>query len=135
MKKILAVALTVLALSACKDPKDDEKKLMNDVIQLHDKVMGNDELLMRNKMKIDTVLKSTTDATKKTQAQTLSTQLVAADAGMESWMQKFDAEQKGKSHDEIMAYLAEQKTRIKAIDSTINIAVKQSTDYLTALKK
>ena len=36
---------------------------------------------------------------------------------MSDWMHKFNPEQTGKSHDEIMTYLDAQKKQITAIDS------------------
>lgn len=135
MKKILLVAFTALALSACKDPKDDEKAVLNDVIKIHDKVMDNEDKLMQNKMKLDTLIKSTTDTSKVAPAKLISAKLVNADAAMENWMQKFDPVQKGKSHTEIMAYLADQKKQVTAVDSQLTTAVKESTDYLSHLKK
>lgn len=135
MKKILLIVLAALALNACKDPKDDEKVILNDVIKIHDKVMGNDEQLMQNKMKLDTLLKTTADASKKEQLQLLSTKLVKADSVMEVWMQKFDPVQKGKSHAEIITYLTDQKKQVLAVDSQLTDAVKESNEYLSHIKK
>lgn len=135
MRKTFLAAFVVLALSACKDSKDDEKVILNDVIKIHDKVMNNDEQLMKNKMKLDTLLRSATDTSKKAQIKLLSTKLVSADSTMENWMQKFDPVQKGKSHTEIMAYLAGQKKQVLAIDAQLILAVKESSAYLNDIKK
>ena len=131
MKKIIAVAAIALTLAACNNDKAQEKALLDDVIKLHDTVMGKDEQLMKNKMKIDTLLTTTKD----TVAQKLSTNLVTAEEAMENWMQKFDPEQKGKTHEEIVDYLNDQKKQVAAIDSQINVAIAASTQYLKQLPK
>ncbi|MDB5030876.1 lipoprotein [Mucilaginibacter sp.] len=140
MRRILLFAFTALTLSACSDPKDKEKAILNDVIKIHDKVMGNDDRLMHNKMKLDTLSRVDTltkeyNLQEKATMKALNSKLIEADKAMENWMQKFDPEQKGKSHDEIMAYLTDQKKQVMQVDSMLSIAVKESTDYLNHLKK
>ena len=56
MKKLFLAAFAVLTLNACTSPKDEEKKALDEIIKIHDKVMGFDEQLMKNKMKLDTIL-------------------------------------------------------------------------------
>lgn len=141
MKKLLITALVTLTLSACTDTKDQQKVLLNDVIKIHDKVMSNEDLLMKNKMKLDTLLlknkfpnvKDT--ATEKAHIRAINAKLVTADSVMENWMQKFDPEQKGKSHAEIVIYLTDQKKQVLAVDSQLTAAVKESSEYLDHLKK
>ena len=135
MKKLFAVAVVVLALGACNNDKAREKALLDDVIKIHDTVMGKDEKLMKNKMKIDTLLTTIKDTLAQKPLKTLSTNLVTAEEAMENWMQKFDPEQKGKTHEQIVAYLTGQKKQVTAIDSQINVAIKQSSEYLNKLQK
>src|ERR1700761_3895682 len=136
MKKILLAAFVMLALNACTDTKkNDEKNALNEVIKIHDKVMGNDELLMQNKMKLDTLIKTTADTTKKAQIVAISNKLVNADKFMETWMESFDPEQKGKQHEDIMAYMARQKAQVTAVDKQIADAVNESNVYLKTVKK
>ena len=135
MKKLFAVALVALTLGACNNDKAQEKALLDDVIKLHDTVMGKDEKLMKTKMKIDTLLINIKDTLAQKPLKTLSTNLVTAEEAMEKWMQNFDPEQKGKTHDQVVAYLNEQKKQVAAIDSQINVAIKQSSEYLNQLPK
>ena len=135
MKKIFAVALMALTLGACNNDKAQEKALLDDVIKLHDTVMGKDEKLMKNKMKIDTLLITIKDTLAQKPLKTLSTNLVTAEEAMENWMQNFDPEQKGKTHDQVVAYLNDQKKQVAAIDSNINVVIKQSSEYLNQLPK
>lgn len=135
MKKLLAIAALALTLGACSNDKAQEKALLDDVIKLHDTVMGKDEKLMKNKMKIDTLLTTIKDTIAQQPLKKLSANLVTAEEAMETWMQKFDPEQQGKTHDQIVAYLNDQKKQVAAIDSQINVVIKQSTDYLNQLPK
>jgi hypothetical protein len=49
---------------------------------------------------------------------------------MENWMHNFDAENKGKSHEEIMTYLTESKKEINAIDSNFNVVVADASKFI-----
>lgn len=135
MKKLFAIAAVALTLTACSNDKAQEKALLDDVIKMHDTVMGKDEQLMKNKMKIDTLLTTIKDTVAQQPLKKLSTNLVSAESAMEDWMQKFDPEQKGKTHEQIVAYLKDQKKQVAAIDSNINVAIKQSSEYINQLPK
>ena len=135
MKKLFIAAFAVFALSACNDGKDQEKALQDEVIKIHDKVMGDDNRLMDNKMKIDTLLTTTTDTAQKAALTHLNAELLVAEQAMENWMQKFDPEQANKSSDEKVAYLTDQKKQIMTIDSLMSTAIDKSTEYLNTIKK
>ena len=135
MKKLLVAALAVLALSACNNEKDQEKTLLDEVIKVHDKVMGNDNRLMDNKMKIDTLISTTIDTAQKTQLTHLNAELTVSEQAMESWMQNFDPVKGNKSHEEKVAYLTKQKKQIVKMDSLMNAAIDKSTQYLNTIKK
>jgi hypothetical protein len=134
MKKLFIAVFAVFALSACNNGKDQEKALQDEVIEVHDKVMGNDNRLMDNKMKIDTLISAATDTTQKAQLVRLNAELMVAEQAMENWMQKFDPEQANKSSDEKVAYLTDQKKQIMTIDSLMNAAIDKSTQYLNSIK-
>jgi hypothetical protein len=102
--------------------------------------MGADDRLMKNKMKLDTLLKSKLDPKTDTAAERnmmmgLSVKLTNAEDAMESWMQKFDPDQKGKSHQEIMSYYRDQKLQVTGIDAEMNDAIKLSDKYLAHIKQ
>lgn len=134
MKKIFLFVLATMSLAACSDTKNQEKAVLDDVIKMHDTVMAHSDQLMHDKMKLDTLLK-TADDTAKSKITQLITSLTKADDQMENWMQKFEPDQKGKSHEEVMKYLNTQKAQIKSIDSAITATVKQSADYIKAKTK
>jgi len=140
MKKVITAALMCLVLLGCSDNKTQEKALLDSVIKIHDKVMGNDDRLMHNKMKLDTLLKTKLTgvpdtAAAKAMLMGLNIQLTDAEDAMEKWMGKFDPDQKGKSHQDIMNYFSVQKTQITTIDSAMNAAITASNKYLDQLKK
>lgn len=135
MKKVFIAIFAVFALSACDNGKDQEKALQDEVIKIHDKVMGADNRLMDNKMKIDTLITTTTDTAQKAQMIRLNAELTVAEQAMENWMQKFDPEQANKTSDEKVAYLTDQKKQIMTIDSLMNAAIDKSTQYLNTIKK
>jgi hypothetical protein len=130
MKKLIAATLLSIAIFSCTDTKKQEKDLLNDVIKTHDRVMSKDELIMINKMQLDTLVKETKDTAFKAEATKLATELEAADAKMEDWMHNFDAENKNKSHQEIMAYLTDQKKQIEGIDKQLNTAIISSSNFI-----
>jgi GTPase involved in cell partitioning and DNA repair len=130
MKKIIAALFLSFIILSCTDTKKQEKDLFNEVIKVHDSVMSKDQLIMINKMQLDTLIKQnktpeiTAEATKHSKA------LDAADTNMEDWMHNFDAENKGKSHEEIMTYLTDQKKKIDAIDSNFNVTVAAASKFI-----
>jgi succinate dehydrogenase flavin-adding protein (antitoxin of CptAB toxin-antitoxin module) len=133
MKKHLLAAAGIALLLGCTDTKKQEKDLLNQVIAVHDKVMANDEQLMKNKMLLDSLVKHNAPNINKDTAQVYLKLVDDADNAMSDWMHKFDAENKGKSHQEIMDYLDVQKKLINKIDTQINEAVTGSTKYINQI--
>ena len=130
MKKIVAAALLSFVLYSCTDTKKQEKDLLNEVIKIHDEVMAKDGLLMTNKMQLDTLIKESKNPALSAPATALVAALDSADSKMENWMHNFDAENKGKSHEQIMTYLAGQKQQIEAIDKQLNASVAASSQFI-----
>ena len=133
MKKFIGIALSFTILLGCADNKKQEKLLLDSVIAVHDKVMASDEHLMKNKMMLDSVIKNI--LTINDSAKACLKLVDDADGAMSDWMHKFDVENKGKSHQEIIDYLSDQKKKISAIDSQIDTAISQSDKYLNQDKK
>jgi len=135
MKKYIGAILTATILFGCADSHNQEKSLLDSVIAVHDKVMANDEHLMKNKMLLDSLLKHQSVPNVKWPGSDLLSSINNADSAMNDWMHKFDVENKGKSHQEIIDYLGKQKKKIIAIDSQINVAISESDKYLIQHKK
>ena len=117
-------------LFSCTDKKKQEKDLFDEVIKVHDRVMGKEDLIMTNKMQLDTLIKENRSPEITAVAMQHSKALDSADTNMENWMHNFDAENKGKSHEEIMTYLTGQKKEINAIDSNFNIVVANASKFI-----
>jgi hypothetical protein len=133
MKKTFIIVFMALALIGCSDKKSQEKSLLDDIIKVHDKVMGADGQLIDNKMKLDTLLKLDKLAEKDT-AKMLILKLAATDSAMDTWMNNFKSEYKGKTDDETVTYMSNQKKQIMAIDSQISAVVAESNKYLLKIK-
>ncbi len=132
MKRLLTIILAALALYSCSDNTQAEKNLLNDILKVHDKVMGKDEVLMKNKSHLDSLLKSKLrDTAEKMNVKAIDMKVVAAQEAMENWMTKFQPDMTGKSHDEVMKYYSDQKKQVVAIDSQANVAIKESNKYLS----
>lgn len=142
MKKLFAIffALTLCLLFACNNEKQEEKALLDEVIAIHDDVMGKEDHLMRNKMQLDTLLlpgplNDRYSLVDKATMGAILFKLNAADEAMSAWMQNFDPELKGKSHDDKMKYFAGQKKAVMVIDSQFTAVIDSSDKYLKLLKK
>ncbi len=141
---ITAIALS-LVFTACKDTKKDEKALESQVMDLHEQVMGNGEKAMQNKMQLDTLMMKKdsikkaypnldTSAENKTM-RSLSSRIVKADDAMSDWMHNYNPDFSGKSHDEIMSYLDQQKKVVSQINKQYNSVIQASNQYLLKYKK
>lgn len=133
-------AIVVFGLIACNNDKATEEALRQEVIDVHDEVMGKEEYLMRNKMQLDTILRPGAVNDKYTLEEkiTLSAvrfKLMEADKAMSIWMERFDPELKGKSHGEKIKYYTAQKKAIMRIDSQMTAVIEASDKYLKEIKK
>ncbi|WP_448698611.1 hypothetical protein ACFGVR_17330 [Mucilaginibacter sp. AW1-3] len=139
MNKLLYTIFAITAvLTACngQNNKKLEKDLQKQVIDFHEKVMADDEKAMMSKMKLDTVIMQAKAANADTtEAHKYSAALMAADDAMGNWMQKFEPDYTGKSHEDVMKYLAEQQTKVKSVDSMLIEATQQAQNYLQTVKK
>jgi len=136
MKKLFVIAFVSLALIACSDNKKQEKDLLNNILKVHDKLMGKDEELMKNKMLLDSLLKlPAKDTTQKTNMKAVELKLTAAEEAMENWMHNSEPDLTGKSHNEVIKYYNGQQKGIMAVDSQMNAAIAESNKYLSSISK
>lgn len=135
MKKILIAAFLGLALISCSDDKKQEKDHLDALLKLHDKMMGQDDALMKNKSKLDSLLKlPAKDTAEKVNIKAMDTKLLAAEEAMETWMNDFKPDVTGKSHDEIIKYYDSQKKLVMSVDSQMNAAIGETSKYLSNKK-
>jgi hypothetical protein len=128
----IACALSFL-LCACSDHKTEEKDAMNEVIRVHDEAMEKSEKVVHNNILLDSLLK--TKAVDSIKALPVVKNLNNADKAMEDWMHQFEVEHEGKSHEEIMQYMADQKKQISEVNKQLDEAVNQSNQLISTLKK
>lgn len=132
-KILLTALLAISVLSACHDDKADEKQALNEVLKVHDQVMGYSETAVKNKLVLDTLIKkSAADTSVTNKATALTKQLTTADDAMEDWMHKFNPDNTGKSHAEIMEYLHNQRSLLLKVDTLLKSAIDQSNKFLKA---
>ena len=134
MKQILTAVFVALILAGCTDEKVQEKALFDSVIKVHDEVMGADEQLMKNKILLDSIAKSDSTAGTRDTVFLYLKKLNNADSAMSDWMHKFDPENTGKPHNEIMVYLSNQKKQIEAVNARVKAAITSSDEYLAKHK-
>src|SRR5690606_13175854 len=94
-------------------------------IDSHDILMVKMDDIINNKLRLDTlktnlksILKeypSTDTIALKSSIDSLKTELTNADEAMMNWMHQFNPDHTGKSHEEIMTYLNEQKLKIDSV--------------------
>jgi hypothetical protein len=137
MKKLSVILLASLIFTACTGDKKQEKELLDKILKVHDKIMNKDDILMKNKMALDSLLKlPAKDTAEKTNMKAVELKLKAADEAMEIWMHKFDPDvMNNKPHDEIVKYYNDQQKAIMSVDSLMNAAVDESTKYLSSRSK
>lgn len=137
MKTKILLAISCLAglLYACSNTQEEEKKQLNDILAIHDKVMSASEAAMKNRAHLDSLIKKYgTDTSKTKPAVILEKSLDDADEAMENWMHQFNPDYTGKSHEQIMEYLHGQHEQLLKVDSQLNDANNQSAKYLSTVK-
>ncbi|MDR3695099.1 hypothetical protein [Mucilaginibacter sp.] len=134
MKKIILPVFAAFIISGCADNKAQEKAALDSVLAIHEKVMGSDESLLKNKTLLDSMLKKDTTALLKDSVTRHLSEVINADSAMDNWMHNFDADMTGKLPVERMIYLRSQKKQITKVDSQINAALSSSDRYLKNMK-
>lgn len=134
----------MVIFAACKDPKKEEKALESQVMNLHEKVMTDGETAMQNKMKLDTlILKKDSIKTvfpnldtsaENKNMRNLSSQISKADDNMSDWMHNYNPDFTGKSHQQIMDYLDQQKKQVTQINMQYKNVIRASNQYLLKFK-
>jgi len=93
--------------------------------------MANDGVIMKNEIALKPY--STAPATKDSAIYYIKN-LNDADDVMMTWMNNFNPDFTGKTHEVTMTYLSSQKVQLVKINSRINSAIAASNKYLTNIK-
>lgn len=123
MKRQITTAIGVLAIlfSSCKTEPNAEA-VRKEVLNIHDKLMIDGEKVVKNKMKLDTLLlsgqlkKSPDSTAAKQQVSDVIARLNAADEKMMDWMHFFKDDFKGKTEQEDLDYYKSQMIKIRDVE-------------------
>lgn len=132
-QSFVVICGSVFMLISCADTKKQEKDAMAGVIKIHDEAMAKSEQVVHNNMLLDSLIK--TKAVDSVKASAITKNLNTADKAMEDWMHQFEVEHEGKSHEQIMQYMADQKKQIGQVNKQLSEAVKQSNQYISTIKQ
>lgn len=117
MKQIITLAFCtiVLLFAACKT-EPNSKVIKQEVLNIHDKLMIDGEKVIKNRMKLDSLLLSETSSEPRQVISNLIERLNKADESMMDWMHFFKDDFKGKNEQEDLDYYKKQMVKIRAIE-------------------
>ncbi|SDC12558.1 hypothetical protein [Pedobacter soli] len=141
MKRQITTAIGVLAIlfSSCKTEPNAEA-VRKEVLNIHDKLMIDGEKVVKNKMKLDTLLlsgqlkKSPDSAAAKQQVSDVIARLNAADEKMMDWMHFFKDDFKGKTEQEDLDYYKSQMIKIRDVEDGYIKVTRESDSVLKIYK-
>ncbi|WP_017259233.1 hypothetical protein [Pedobacter arcticus] len=138
---ILGLLCLTFAFTACNNHKKQQEDLQQSVIAVHDSVMMDMGALMEKKIAANKMLtqldslkskKTSLDTAKvRTDLTQVIKELASADDAMMTWMHNFNPDYTGKSHEEVMDYLNDQKLKINAVDSAIKSIIFKSDSVIS----
>jgi hypothetical protein len=135
MKRILTFIALAIVATGCSDDKAQEKLLLDSVIKAHDKVMADDNEIMKNKAKLKSMVTPATLPAVKDSVNVYTNLLTKADDAMMVWMNKFNPDFTGKSHQQIVDYLHEQQAQINKVNAQLDSAISVSNKFINKTKK
>ncbi|HTN21169.1 MAG TPA: hypothetical protein VL125_11865 [Pelobium sp.] len=140
---LILLCLT-LVFTACNNNKKEQESLQSAVIMAHDSVMADMNTLMEKKLQLNFILAhldslktknvSLDTAKVRTDLTQVKTELATADDEMMAWMHNFNPDYTGKSHDEIISYLNDQKEKISSVEKSFKRVIFKSDSVITKYK-
>ena len=144
IKKVLFLSLVVLSFFACNN-KEAEEILQAHIFEKHDDLMKKGGIIMQNKESLNKLLASTANADSASasldtenfhqRVNLLNNDLTMADEAMMNWMNDFNPNFDGKTHEQIMAYLNKQQAEILKVELKTDKALKISNVFLQKYSK
>lgn len=132
MKKILLLSAFTIVVSACNNQSEShnqERKLIEDVMAVHDEVMPKGDELMSLKSSLDSVAKVSPDSLA---ALEIVSALDSADNQMSDWMAAYNPDLvKGKSHEEVIKYFEGEKAKITEVKNLTNASIEKAKKFLS----
>ncbi|KQR67410.1 hypothetical protein [Pedobacter sp. Leaf176] len=130
MKKLITLGfcLIVAFFTSCKS-EPDSAAIKKEVLNIHDKLMVDGEKVMKNKMKLDSVLKSgkIKSAEDSIKITGLIRRLNKADENMMDWMHFFKDDFNGKNEQEAIDYYKSEMVKVRAVEDAY-IEVSRASD-------
>lgn len=133
LQTLFAPLFLLLIVASC----DNQKKLYDEVMAVHDEAMPKMDNIMNLKEKLEAREDSLkNDTTPKFSAElekisALKTQLDSADDSMMMWMREFHQDYESMTKAEITEYLNKQKQRITQVGLFMNQAIADAEEYLS----
>ncbi|MBB6001729.1 hypothetical protein [Arcicella rosea] len=128
MKKILLSVLMLSVVFSCSKSEDKQKKMIEEVMAVHDEVMPKMDEIMTLKGQLDSISKVSSDSSK---AKELYVALDSADVQMMEWMEKYNPDQvKGKSEEEVVKYYEVEKNKIIKVKELTNASIEEAKAFL-----
>jgi len=127
---ISTICLMLLIFSECKT-EPDSSAVKKELLNIHDKLMLDGEKVVKNRMALDSLLKSgkIKDAKDSTELADLITGLNKADENMMDWMHFFKDDFKGKDEKEALTYYKSEMVKIRGVEDNY-IKVTRTSDSL-----
>jgi len=147
MRNIVVFLFFIGVVIGCSQPKktNDYKAVRDEVMQYHDEVMKDQSVIVKNQMKLDTLLRDLKGVKSKfpnidtlqesIALKSLIGNLVKADDDMNNWMHQFEPDVSGKSNEDAISYFQTEKKKIAAIDSIYKQEIQISSEYLKKFNK
>jgi len=135
MKKLTTLVFcSVIILFTCCKTEPDSAAVKKEVLNIHDKLMMDGEKVVKNKLKLDSVLKSDKIKSAKDSIKVadLIVRLNKADENMMDWMHFFKDDFKGKNEIEDLAYYKSEMVKIRAVEDAYIKITRESDSVLKA---
>lgn len=139
------MAIVAIACNQQQKQEKDYKAVRDEVMQFHDLVMADHGVIVKNQMKLDSLLKDLKglkakfpeiDTVKEKESMTAMTRdLSKAEDHMNDWMHRFEPDITGKSNEVAVQYFKDEKAKISAIDSLYKKEISLSNVYLDKFRK
>ena len=132
---ITMLCLISALLFSCKT-EPDAKAIRQEVLNIHDKLMIDGEKVIKNKMKLDTLLvsdrvkRAPDSVVQKQKINDLISRLNAADEKMMDWMHFFKDDFKGKTEQEDLSYYKSEMVKIRAVEDSYIKVTRESDSIL-----
>lgn len=133
------IGAMIIFFAACKT-EPNAAAVRKEVLNIHDKLMIDGEKVVKNKMKLDTLLlsdqlkKSSDSTSSKQQVRDIIARLNAAEEKMMDWMHFFKDDFKGKTEQEDLDYYKSQMIKIREVEDGYIKVTRQSDSVLKVYK-